>query len=89
MLNNSVPASKRAGLTGLSSTLCGPTRVLGPAITSPIFAWSLIVGTTEIGFPFDRSLIFLTFAIAELMALYICWSLPRSIDSEWNAKPAP
>jgi hypothetical protein len=79
MMNNAVTASRRAGLTGFSSTVCGPMRVLGPAVTSPIFAWSLIQGA-EIGFPFDRSLIFLTFGAAELLALYTCWSMPAAID---------
>lgn len=108
MMNNSVPASRRAGLTGFSSTVCGPMRVLGPvstqptsttpcppgprlkacvrwqALTSPVFAWSVIHGA-ELGFPFDRSLIFLTFGAAEMLALYICWSMPPAIDRQATA----
>ena len=79
MLNNAVPKGRRAALVGFSSTICGPVRVLGPALTSPVFAWSLIEGT-KIGVPFDRSLTFVAFGLAEGAALWICCLMPRTID---------
>jgi hypothetical protein len=69
----------QAALNGFTSTLCGPLRVCGPALTAPLFAWSLIEGA-RIGFPFDRSLIFLIFGGAQLMALYLVCQLPTTIE---------
>eukprot|EP01052_Picozoa_sp_SAG31_P003322 SAG31_NODE_126_length_23665_cov_6.178987_17_plen_173_part_00 len=77
MINNVVLPDQRGALSGLSATLCGPMRVLGPLLTSPLFAWSL---TNGLGFPLDRSLIFLLLAGAEAIAVVFVWLLPKSID---------
>eukprot|EP01047_Picozoa_sp_COSAG01_P066826 COSAG01_NODE_9302_length_2489_cov_6.794142_1_plen_525_part_10 len=60
-MNNSVSITERGTLNGVGMTAASIGKALGPALASPLFAWSLI---NRLNWPFDYSFLYTLFSFS-------------------------
>lgn len=77
LVNNATPREHRGAMNGAAETACGIGKMIAPAMSSPLFAWSL---TNELGWPFNHHLAFITNATMAVLAICITTKMRPSIS---------
>ena len=77
LLANSAPKQLRGTVNGMAQTCVAATRILGPALFSNLFAWSMDHAS---GWPMDYHLVFHLLGLIALGNCLFAFTLPESIQ---------